>query len=195
MSLGFSILGEAESETSKFLTFLSLKAMDTSLAHGQSCSALLHQAWWNSITNYIQFTPREIRGATTCSTSASTVQIWIIISQFSCTRGTEDKDEERWNSVWGFEGEESPEKVLNFPLAAEPSRLGLRAKGDFHVSCLCYIWIWLMQFILLFSQNGCSHVETNSSPNTAIFLSLSWCLIERLFYSRPLSSANKPREK
>lgn len=36
MSLGFSILGEAESETSKFLTFLSLKAMDTSLAHGQS---------------------------------------------------------------------------------------------------------------------------------------------------------------
>lgn len=94
MSLGFRILGEAESEISNLLTFLPLKAMDTSLVHGQSCSALLlHQVWWNSITNYAQLKPWEIRGAATCSTSACTVRIWIVMSQFSSTRGTADKDE------------------------------------------------------------------------------------------------------
>lgn len=113
MSLGFRILGEAERETSNLLIFLPLKA---SSVHGQGCSAvLLHQVWWNSITKYTQFTPREIRGATMCSTSACTVQIWIVVSQFSSTRSTADKGEEWWSSEWNFEEGESPGWAWIFP--------------------------------------------------------------------------------
>lgn len=172
MSLGFRILAEAESETRNLLTVLLLKTIDTSLVHGQSFSALiLHQAWWNSITNYIQF---ALRGATTCSASACTVQIWRVMSQFSSTQGTADKDEEWWN----FEGGESSEGAWTFPCQlSHPSWV---SGGRWTSTLAVYVTFDLGDAVYSPSSHrmrGCSDVESNTSPNTAIFLSLSWCLM------------------